>query len=369
MDYPLDHIDKLLSPMLQYNASDIILKVSSKPTYRINKALVALEEVPPLTEEAMQLFCSQIMPAEDFLKLQHGSEVDIAYNIPGVTRYRVNAFKQRGVLEIVARCIQNKIHSVQELNLPAVLLNVTQVHRGMVLMTGTTGSGKSTTLAALIDHINEHYTRHIVTIEDPIEFVYQDKKSIISQREVGIDTEDFKMALKHMMRQNPDIILIGEMRDKETVDAAIAAAETGHMVFSTLHTADAAKTIDRIMEFYPKSEQDSLRAQLAQYLVASISQRLVPRADGQGMVPAVEVMFSSPVIRKLIVENRIVKIRSAIHQGKQEGMQTFDQALVELHQKGWVSFEDAAERCSKPASFKSYCEGHFPDIDSGILSG
>lgn len=369
MTYPVEHIDRLLTPMLDFNASDIILKADARPTYRINKALVPMDDVPVLTPEATKRFAEQIMPAEDYQKLLHGNEIDIAYNIPGVTRYRVNAFLQRGYVEIVARCIQNKIRNFEELHLPAILANLAQVQRGLVLMTGTTGSGKSTTLAAIIDHINRNYTRHIVAIEDPIEFVYTDNKSIISQREVGIDTIDFKMALKHMMRQNPDVILIGEMRDKETVEAAIAAAETGHMVFSTLHTADAAKTIDRIMEFYAKSEQDSLRAQLAQYLVASISQRLVPRGDGQGMVPAIEIMFSNPVIKKLIVENRVVKLKSAIHQGRQEGMQTFDQALVELYQAGWVTFEDAAERCSKPASFKSYCEGHYPDIDAGILSG
>ncbi|HNW91461.1 MAG TPA: PilT/PilU family type 4a pilus ATPase [bacterium] len=367
MDYPVDHIDKLLGPMLQFDASDIILKVDARPTYRINKALVPMEEVPPLTGEAMRAYAEQMMKPEEYRRLLDGNEIDLAYNIPGNTRYRVNAFLQRGNVEVVARCIQNKIRNFEELHLPPILANLTSVQRGMILMTGTTGSGKSTTLAALIEHINQNHTRHIVTIEDPIEFVYTDKKSIISQREVGIDTLDFKMALKHMMRQNPDVILIGEMRDKETVEAAIAAAETGHMVFSTLHTADAAKTIDRIMEFYPKAEQDSLRAQLAQFLVAGISQRLVPRADGQGMVPAIELMFSNPIIRKLILENRIVKLKSAIHQGAQEGMQTFDQALVALHQAGWVTFEAAAERCSKPSSFKSYLEGYYPDIDAGIL--
>jgi len=369
MSYPIDHIDKLFTPMLDFGASDIILKAGAKPVYRINRALVPMDEAPELTAEAMKMFARQLLNQEKYESLLEGMEADTAYNIPGVTRYRINAFLQRGMVEVVARCIQNKISSIEELHLPPILENIAQVPRGLVLITGTTGSGKSTTLAAIIDMINKTMSRHIVTIEDPVEYVYTDGKSIISQREVGIDTKNFASALKHMMRQNPDIILIGEMRDAETVEAAIAAAETGHMVFSTLHTADASKTIDRILEFYPKHQHDALRSQIAQYLIASVSQRLAPRADGQGMVPAVEVLISNPVIRKLIVENRLPKLKSAIHQGRQEGMQTFDQSLVELFHAGWVSFEDAAERCSKPGNFKSYTEGHYPDIDTGILIG
>ncbi len=352
--------------MVSNNSSDLIIKAGSPPVLRINRALLKAE-MDVLTPTDTEALTSQALSKDHFAELKIKFEKDAAYALGETARFRINAFHQQGNFAMVIRMIRAEIPKIENLTLPQILYSLAGIERGLILVTGTTGSGKSTTLAAMINYMNESFNKHIITIEDPIEFVHRDKSSIITQREVGFDTQSFYSALVAAMRQNPDVILIGEMRDSETVDAAISAVETGHLVLSTLHTVNASHTINRILEFYPKDHHDQLRAQLAEYLVSTISQRLVPKIDGSGVVPAIEIMLQTPMIKKLIVENRIEKLKSVIHQGKNEGMQTFDQSLVDLFKSGLVSEEDAMMRCSKPSNFKLYCEGHFPDIDAGIL--
>ncbi len=352
--------------MVDNGASDIILKTGSAPAMRINRALMKVE-MDPLKPDEMEKLCLNVTDWEKVSKVKAGSEQDMAYSVAGVGRFRVNMFSQRGSLGMVLRHIKGVIPNFEELTLPQIMYHLCAYQFGIVLVTGTTGSGKSTTLAAMMDYINSNMAKHIVTIEDPIEFLHRDKLSVLTQREIGLDTGSYGTALKFVLRQNPDIILVGEMRDKETVDTAFTAAETGHLVFSTLHTANAPQTIERILEFYEAEEKDRLRVLLSEFLMAVVSQRLVPKVDGKGMVPNVEVMIQSPIVKKLIVDNRIPKLKSAIHQGRQEGMQTYDQSLVDLFNAGLISTDEARTRASKPAAWELYLKGHFPDIDTGIL--
>ncbi len=360
------HINDFLKIMVDNGASDLILKTGSPPAMRINRSLVKVE-MEPLTPETVEKLCLNITDWEKVSKVKQGEEQDLAYGVPGVGRFRVNMFRQRGTLGMVMRHIKANIPNFEELLLPQVMFNLCGFQYGIFLVTGTTGSGKSTTLAAMIDYINTTTPKHIVTIEDPVEFLHQDKMSVVTQREIGIDTLTYGTALKYVLRQNPDIILVGEMRDKETVDTAITAAETGHLVLSTLHTANAPQTVERILEFYQQEEKDRMRVMLSEFLVAVVSQRLIPRVDGKGVAPNVEIMIRSPIVKKLIMDNRIPKLKSAIHQARQEGMQTFDQSLVDLFNAGLISAEDAQRHASKPAAWELYLKGHFPDIDTGIL--
>jgi len=286
-------------------------------------------------------------------KFKNSNEVDLAYGVPGLGRFRVNVFQQRGTLGAVLRVIPFKVMTVRDLLLPPVLESIALEERGLILVTGTTGSGKSTTLAAMIDHINANETDHIMTIEDPIEFLIRDKRSIVNQREVGVDTISFSQALKSALRQDPDVILVGEMRDLETIETALTAAETGHLVMSTLHTLDATETINRIVSVFPPYQQKQVRLQLASVLKAVISQRLVPRADGKGRVAAVEVMKNTARVRELIEDkDRTKEIPDAIAQGHQSyGTQTFDQSLMSLVRQNIITYEEAHRQASNPDDF------------------
>jgi twitching motility protein PilT len=292
-------------------------------------------------------------------KFKETQEVDLAYSVPGLGRFRCNIFQQRSTISMVIRVIPVQIRTFEELNLPAVFKKISDEERGLVLVTGTTGSGKTTTLAAMIDHINRTRAMHVITIEDPIEFLHRDHKSIINQREVSTDTKSFAQALRSALRQDPDVILVGEMRDYETIETALLAAETGHLVFSTLHTLDAAETINRIITVYPPHQQKQIRLQLASVLRAVVSQRLIPRADGTGRAPAAEVMIGTPFIRDCIVDKEKTHlIRSAIAQGtSQYGMQTFDQSIFNLFEQRLITYDEAMRWASNVDEFKLKVQG------------
>ncbi len=353
------HINDLLKIATQRGASDLHLKVGSYPVLRINGKLTPLTELKKLMQEDTIAMAFSLMNARQKQKFKENLEIDIAYSVPGLGRFRCNIFQQRGTVGLVLRVIPVKIRTIKELLLPRVIEKICEEQRGLVLCTGTTGSGKSTTLAAMIDFINSTRTEHIITIEDPIEFLHRDKKSIINQREIGVDTKDFANALRGALRQDPDVILVGEMRDYETIETALTAAETGHLVLSTLHTLDATETINRIISVFPPHQQKQIRLQLAQVLKAVISMRLVPKTDGKGRVPAVEVLRVTPYIRTLIEDKEKTKlIHDAIARGtSQYGMQTFDQSLYFLHKQGLITLEEALRRASNPDEFKLKIQG------------
>jgi len=348
------NIDNLLKVAVERNASDLHLKVGNHPVIRVNGILNPLIEMKRLVKEDTVIMSHQIMDDVQKEKFQKMNEIDMAYSVPGLGRFRCNIFKQRGAIGIVLRVIPTQIKTISDLNLPMVIEKIADERRGMVLVTGTTGSGKSTTLAAMIDYINTHRIEHIVTIEDPVEYLHRDKKSLINQREVGADTNDFAIALRSALRQDPDVILVGEMRDLETIETALLAAETGHMLLSTLHTLDAPETINRIISMFPPYHQKQIRIQLASVLKAIISMRLIPRADGKGRVPAVEILINTAFIQDCIVNPEKTKlIKEAIEQGvSQYGMQTFDQSLFFLYQKGLISYEEALKWATNPDEFK-----------------
>ena len=352
-------LNEILSVGLKAKASDIHLKAGLPPTYRIDGALRSLPKAPRLGPDEIQNMALQIMNPRQRTKFEEAHEVDLAYGVPGLGRFRVNVFSQRGSVSMVLRTIPFEIRSMEDLLLPPVLKKLASEQRGLVLVTGATGSGKSTTLAALLDYINSHRTAHIVTIEDPIEYLHRDKKCIINQREVGFDTEGFDVALKSALRQDPDVILVGEMRDYETIETALTAAETGHLVLSTLHTIDATETINRIIGVFPPYQQRQIRLQLSGVIKGIISQRLVPRADGKGRVPAIEIMVSTARTRELIDDkDKTKQIRDAIQQGYVSyGMQTFDQSLMGLLKKGLISEDEALRQSSNPDDFKLKMSG------------
>ncbi len=350
-------IHELLQYMMDQGASDLHIKSGHPPLIRVQGSLRSLTQYPATDEATTVALCKQILSDAVREKFDSKNEIDAAYNWAGKARFRVNIFRQRSTTTMVMRVIPAVIPDLASLNLPAVLSSISLTERGLVLITGATGAGKSTTLAGMIHEINKNLANHIVTIEDPIEFVHPDIKSSICQREVGLDTETFASALRYLLRQDPDVVLIGEMRDTETVRAAITAAETGHMVFSTLHTIDAIQTIDRILDFFPGTQQNQVRSQLATALKAVISQRLVLRADGKGRVAAMEIMVCTPTIRSLIADNKINQIRTFIKDGGQEGMQTFDQHLVYLYKTGVISKEEALSNGTSPAEIELAMKG------------
>ena len=352
-------LNEILSVGLKSEASDIHLKVGLPPIYRIDGTLRPLPKAPRVSPEQTEQITEDIMNDLQRERFEKAGEVDLAYGIPGLGRFRVNAFTQRGSVSLVFRAIPFDIKGLEDLLLPPVIKKMAMASRGLILVTGATGSGKSTTLAAIIDYINANRKSHIVTIEDPIEFLHRDKKSIINQREVGSDTEGFQTALKSALRQDPDVILVGEMRDHETIETALTAAETGHLVLSTLHTIDAAETINRIISVFPPYQQRQMRIQLAAVLRGVISMRLVPRLDGKGRVPAVEVMVASARIRQMIDDKDLTKqIPDAIQQGYESyGMQTFDQSLRGLLKQKLITFEEALRQCSSPDDFKLKVSG------------
>ncbi len=342
-----------LRQLVARNGSDLHLKVGSPPLYRVQGALGPEQGTQPLSEEDTEQVLRELLHDQAKLKeFAEDHEVDFSFEITGVARFRVNAFRQRGLISLACRAIPAKISTIDELSLPPVVRELAEEERGIILLTGTTGSGKSTTLAAMIDHINVTMDKHVVTIEDPIEFVHADKRSVINQREVGMDTKSFERALRRVLRQDPDVILVGEMRDEETVRTALSAAETGHLVLSTVHTVDAPESINRLLDFFPPHQHNQARSMIAGTIKGVISQRLVPGANG-GRVAVCEILRMTGRVRDMIVDpNQTGQLGEAISNGAYYGMQTFDQALYGHVQAGRVSVEEALRVASSPHDFK-----------------
>jgi twitching motility protein PilT len=353
------HVNDYLKIAVEHQASDLHIKVGSFPMMRVRGELVPASEEKRLDHEDVVAMSAAVMSTAQRQKFKEAQEVDLAYSVPGLGRFRCNIFQQRGTVGLVLRVIPMQIRTIDELQLPQVLKKIGNEERGLVLVTGTTGSGKSTTLAAMIDHINRTRCTHVMTVEDPIEFLHRDQLSLINQREVSVDTRSFAQALRSALRQDPDVILVGEMRDFETIETALLAAETGHLVFSTLHTLDATETINRIIAVFPPHQQKQVRLQLASVLKAVISQRLIPRMDGRGRAPAVEVMISTPFIRDCIVDKEKTHlIPGAIAAGtSQYGMQSFDQSIFSLYEQQLVSYEEALRWASNVDEFKLKVQG------------
>jgi twitching motility protein PilT len=346
-------IDSALRELVERDGSDLHVKVGVAPTIRLHGDLAPLAGYEPLDSEETEKAFHDIAEARSLSEFEQTGEADFSYSIPGLSRFRVNVFKQRGSVSIVCRAIPFKIRSVEELGLPPVVTTLAEEQRGIVLVTGTTGSGKSTTLAAMIDHINRNRTHHIITLEDPVEYLHEDKGSIVNQREVGSDTESFARAMRRVLRQDPDVILIGEMRDEETVRTALSAAETGHLVLSTVHTLDATETINRIIDFFPPHLQHQARVMLAATLRGAIAQRLVPDITGEGRVPASEILVVTGRVKDLIMNpEETSKITEVISEGEYYGMRTFDQSLLSYVMEGRVAEQVALEYASNPHDFR-----------------
>jgi twitching motility protein PilT len=346
-------IDQALRTLIEREGSDLHLKVDSPPVARMHGELCRLEGFGVLSSEDTEKAFRDIAEARSVEEFEADGEADFSYAVPDLSRFRVNTFKQRGAISIVCRAIPFKIRSVEELGLPEVVRTLADEQRGIVLVTGTTGSGKTTTLAAMIDHINQTRSSHIITLEDPIEYLHTDKNSIVNQREVGSDTVGFGRAMRRVLRQDPDVILIGEMRDEETVRTALSAAETGHLVLSTVHTLDATETVNRIIDFFPPHQQQQARVMLSATLRGAIAQRLVPDLSGDGRVPASEIMVATGRIQDLILNpEETGKITEVIAEGEFYGMRTFDQSLLGYVMEGKVSEEVALDAASSPHDFK-----------------
>lgn len=344
-------INSLLRLVIERRASDLHLRVASPPVLRIDGTLVPMD-LPPFEPADLQSLIESILTDEQREVFRREHELDFGYSVPGVSRFRVNVFMQRGAMGTAIRAIPMKVPTIQELGLPDGIERLGDLPRGLVLVTGPTGSGKSTTLAALINYINHHRSCHIVTVEDPIEYLHRDVKCIIDQREVGADTHSFGHALRHVLRQDPDVILIGEMRDLETIATAITSAETGHLVFATLHTQSASQAVERIVDVFPPYQQNQVRMQLSLSLEGVLSQSLLPRADGRGRVAALEVLMMTPAVRNLIREGKTFQLPTTIQSGAKDGMQTLDQALRRLVERGLVTYEEAAARAANLVEFE-----------------
>ncbi len=350
---PGRELKRILTMAVELKASDIHIKPGNAPIIRVNGALIDLPKANKISPNQIAAIARRIMTEEQLEHFREFQEVDLAYSFPGVGRFRISIFQQRGTVAMALRLIPPMVNSWNQLLLPSIIKKIANFHRGLVIVTGATGSGKSTTLAAMIDHINETSRRHIITIEDPIEFLMRDKKSIISQREVGFDTTTFSKALRSALRQDPDVILVGEMRDVETITTAVQAAETGHLVLSTLHTVDVMETVNRILSFYTAHQLDQVRFELSTALKAIICQRLLPRADKKGRVPAVEIMINNSRIRDCIkFKEKAGEIVDAMQKGySTDKMQTFDMSLMILVRKQLVAYEDALKYASNPGDF------------------
>lgn len=357
------NIDDVLKAAFKLDASDVHLKAGSPPAFRLNGELLFIKDAPTISAEDMKTIAFTMMNPWQKERFEKYNESDLAYSISGFGRFRVNVYQQRGTLAMSLRPIKESISRFDQLNLPPVLEKIAQEERGLVLVTGTTGSGKSTTLAAIVDYINSNRKSHIITVEDPIEYLHRDKKSFISQREIGIDTFSFANALRAALREDPDTILVGEMRDLETMEIAMTAAETGHLVLSTLHTLDAQETINRILAIFPVHQHNQVRYQLAQVLRAVISQRLMPRSDGKGRIPGIEVLIATARVRDCIADPmKTGEIRDVMEQGYLHyGMQTFDQCLLDLYQKGLITYDEAMKQATN--------KGDLALKISGITSG
>ncbi len=341
-----------IKAMIERQGSDLLLKVGRAPTVRVAGELQSLE-MPPLSPQDLKALAEYTMPARQLKEFAETKEADFALGVPGIGRFRVNCYWQRGTLAFAFRVIPYEVKTIQELRLPKVLETIAMRPRGLVLVTGITGSGKSTALAAMINHINLNRRVNIITVEDPIEFLHRDQNSIINQREVGADTLSFHNALRHVLRQNPDVILVGEIRDMETLDTALKAADTGHLVFSTLHTTDCTQTINRALSFYPPHQHEEIRYLLSTALQAVVSLRLVPRSDGITRVPAAEILINTAAVRDNIRDVKSqLNIPDLIKEGTvQYGMQSFDQSLMQWYSSGEISYESALFYCSNPNEF------------------
>src|SRR3954452_15782055 len=347
-------LNTALRRVIETDGSDLHLKVPSRPLIRRLGHLEPVPDSDPLTPEDTEHVLRDLLHDEAKLaEFEDENEVDFSFSVPGLSRFRVNAFRQRGVISLVCRAVPHEIKSIEGLGLPDVISEIADDERGIILLTGTTGSGKSSTLAAMIDQINRFHAKHIVTIEDPIEFLHRDNRSIINQREVGQDTASFKRALRRVLRQDPDVILVGEMRDEETVATALSAAETGHLVLSTLHTVDAPETVNRIIDFFPPHQSQQVRAMLSGTLKAVISQRLVKTSDGTGRVACCEILRMTGRVKDMIMNpEETGKLTDVIAEGSYYGMQTFDQALLAHVQAGRVAMEEALKAATPPHDFK-----------------
>jgi twitching motility protein PilT len=347
-------IHDALRHLVEAGGSDLHLKVPAPPMMRVDGGMRPFEGAEVLRQEDTEgAVLAMLTDERKLTEFREEHEVDFSYSIPGLARFRVNAFHQRGSISLVIRAIPVSIRTIEELSLPPVIRELAEEERGIVLLTGTTGSGKSTTLAAMIDHINSTQRRHIVTIEDPIEFLHKDKLSIINQREVGMDTASFKQALRRVLRQDPDVILVGEMRDEETVHTALSAAETGHLVFSTVHTVDASETVNRLIDFFPPHMHQQVRAMIAGTLKGAVSQRLVPTADGRGRIACAEILRMTGRVRDMIMDpTQTGRLPEVISEGTYYGMQTFDQALFDHLKAGRITMDQALAAASSPHDFK-----------------
>jgi twitching motility protein PilT len=346
-------LDELLREMVTRRASDVHLQAGSPPMGRIDGQLVPFG-TQPLMPPDTQLLAQALMTADQWDDFTYRNELDLAYSVSGLGRFRCNVFRQRGAVGMVMRIVSDAIPGFDALGLPAdVLRQLADAPRGLILVTGPTGSGKTTTLASLIDHINRSFAYNIITVEDPIEILHKNKKSIVVQREIGSDTRDFRTALKYAMRQDPDVIMIGEMRDKETVEAALSAAQTGHLVLSTLHTQDAVRSVNRVIDFFPPYERDQVRLQLAESLVGIISQRLLRRADGVGRVLGLEIMMNTPLIQEYVKdEDKTHLIKDALIEDNIRGMHTFDQHLSQLYRNTLITMDEALAAATSPHELK-----------------
>jgi twitching motility protein PilT len=367
MDLPgMELLRGILKAAVDGGASDVHIKVGYPVVFRIHRQLISIEAPTP-TNEWMNAILTEMVPPHARKRLDDDREVDFSYYEPGVGRFRTNVFQQKGAFALAMRYVKTQVPSFEELGLMPVLKDIASSHRGIVLVAGTTGSGKSTTLAAMLEHINAHSKKHIITLEDPIEFVFEDNQSVIEQREIGLDTQSFQHGLKHVLRQDPDIIMVGEMRDSTSFTAAMQAADTGHLVLSTLHTQNASQSIGRILDFFKPEEREQVRRQLSGTLKAVICQRMVAAAAG-GVTPTLEILINTPTVRKMLEENRLEKLSAAIETGRDDGMQSFNQALYDLVKARKMTEAEALSKASNPQALDMMFKGIFLDEGRRILS-
>ena len=358
---------KILNTAVEGGASDVHIKADAPVVYRISSQLVETEMAQQPKEEWLQNIIDNIVPEHFKPRLEEDREIDFSYHVPGIGRFRTNCFQHLGKWCLAMRYVVAEVPKIENLGLPEIIKSIAQEHRGIVLVAGTTGCGKSTTLAGMIDHINSTQKRHIITMEDPVEYVFEDNQCIIEQREVGLDTPSYGHSLKHVMRQDPDVIMVGEMRDATSFRAAMSAADTGHLVMSTLHTIDAPQSISRVLDFFPAEERESIRKQMLGTLKAIIVQRMTVRKDG-GVIPAIEIMINTPTVAKLINENRLEKLHAAIETGTDEGMQNFNQSLFQLVKDDIITKEEALEKATNAQALEMNFKGIFLSEGSRILN-
>ncbi|MDP6891883.1 MAG: PilT/PilU family type 4a pilus ATPase [Verrucomicrobiota bacterium] len=363
----MELFNKILKTAVEGGASDVHIKPNSPVVYRINSQLVETEMAQTPTQDWMDKVIKEIIPEHFLPRLEKDREIDFSYFLEGIGRFRTNCFQQLGKWCLAMRYVVAEVPKLDSLNLPEVIKSIAEEPRGIVLVAGTTGSGKSTTLAGMIDHINSNMKRHIITLEDPVEYVFEDQGCVIEQREVGLDTPSYEQGLKHVMRQDPDVIMVGEMRDATSFRAAMSASDTGHLVMSTLHTIDAPQSISRVLDFFPSDEREQVRKQMVGTLKAIVVQRMAVREDG-GVVPAIEIMINTPTITKLITENRTEKLHAAIETGTDDGMQNFNQSLFQLVKDGVITKEEALEKASNPQALEMNFKGIFLSEGSRILN-